>query len=66
MVKYMCYFYPEVVSEDSWRERIVTSINESLRRNDKRSMKNTTVISDIPITPLEPTCDDDVFAFTDL
>lgn len=61
--KYVCFFYPEVVSEDSWRERIVTRINESLRRNDKRSTKNT---SDIPIPPLEPACDDDVFTFTDM
>lgn len=29
-------------------------------------MKNTTVIIDIPIPPLEPACDEDVFAFTDL
>ena len=34
--KYVCYFFPEFKVEDSWRERIVSKINECLRRNDKR------------------------------
>ena len=37
--KYVCVFYPEVASEDTWRERIVSRINESLRRNDKQTEK---------------------------
>ena len=48
--KYVCVFYPEVASEDAWRERIVSRINESLRRNDKRYRKDS-------VAPASPSVD---------
>ncbi|XP_022298204.1 uncharacterized protein LOC111107333 [Crassostrea virginica] len=67
--KYVCFFYPEVASEDAWRERIVSRINESLRRNDKRYRKDSVAPAspsvDIVIPAIEPVCEDDVFAFMD-
>ncbi|XP_061185032.1 uncharacterized protein LOC133193061 [Saccostrea echinata] len=67
--KYVCFFYPEVASDDAWRERIVSRVNESLRRNDKRCKKVNALsdisVCDISISPLEPTCDDAVFTFTE-
>ena len=37
--KYVCYFYPEVDSEDAWRERIVPMINEKVRKMTKDAIK---------------------------
>nr|XP_022310997.1 BEN domain-containing protein 3-like [Crassostrea virginica] len=34
--KYVCYFFPDFKDEESWIERIVSKINECLRRTDKR------------------------------
>ncbi|XP_061192786.1 uncharacterized protein LOC133200997 [Saccostrea echinata] len=67
--KYVCFFYPEVASDDAWKEHIVSRVNESLRRNDKRCKKVNALsdisVCDIFIPPLEPTCEDDVFTFTE-
>ncbi|XP_062592664.1 uncharacterized protein LOC134254135 [Saccostrea cucullata] len=59
--RYVCFFYPELQSEENWRERIVTKINESLRRNDKRLKKNSTATLVIPTVNVDM-CDD-VFTF---
>ncbi|XP_061190943.1 uncharacterized protein LOC133199073 [Saccostrea echinata] len=63
--RYVCYFFPEFKPEDSWRERIVSKINESLRRNDKRLKKDSVnlVMPSVPESDLG--CSDDVFTFND-
>ena len=60
--KYVCYFFPEFKVEDSWRERIVSKINECLRRNDKRKRGS---VSCTVLPPMEPACPDDVFDFNE-
>ncbi|XP_062600089.1 uncharacterized protein LOC134261694 [Saccostrea cucullata] len=59
--RYVCFFYPDLQLEENWRERIVTKINESLRRNDKRLKKSSTATLVIPTVNVDM-CND-VFTF---
>jgi hypothetical protein len=60
--RYVCFFFPEYKSEDAWRERIVTKINECLRRNDKRLKKDTSVVVH---SETNPQCSNDTHNFDD-
>jgi hypothetical protein len=60
--RYVCFFFPEYKSEDAWRERVVTKINECLRRNDKRLKKGSTSVI---LPECNPQCPSDVYTFHD-